>query len=196
MSDVVRRGPGVGGSDLTILVTLRQIRRPYHAIGADVRPRLSDPRTPTARDARCRSPPDAKFRPVRYQPGGGTPCKTSVTPLASVDKWRQGCLHAAQLPVASTSFIMSGFEAAPPRSRSMLASHFSMFHVLTDMCSRIVHRLSSFLFISSNERNQTLLNAAIHRTQAVAAARDGGRSALAIELATRAYTLVHRGAHM
>ena len=78
----------------------------------------------------------------------------------------------------------------------MLASHFSMFHVLTDMCSRIVHRLSSFLFISSNERNQTLLNAAIHRTQAVAAARDGGRSALAIELATRAYTLVHRGAHM
>ena len=78
----------------------------------------------------------------------------------------------------------------------MLIIHFSMLHVLTDVRSRRAHRLSSFLFNSSNEHNQTLLNAALHRTRAVAAARDGGRSALAMDLAARAYSLVHRGGHM
>ena len=78
----------------------------------------------------------------------------------------------------------------------MLTIHFSTLHVLTDVRSRRAHRLSSFLFISSNERNQTLLNAALHRARAVAAARDGGRSVLAMELAARAYTLVHRGDHI
>ena len=105
-------------------------------------------------------------------------------------------MHAAQLGAASTPFIMGGFEAAPLRSRNMLIIHFSMLHVLTDVRSRRAHRLSSFLFNSSNEHNQTLLNAALHRTRAVAAARDGGRSALAMDLAARAHSLVHRGDHM
>ena len=78
----------------------------------------------------------------------------------------------------------------------MLTILSSMLHVLTGVRSRRAHRLSSFLFISSNERNWTLLNAALHRTRAVAAARDGGRSTLAMEFAARAYILVHRGDHM
>ena len=105
-------------------------------------------------------------------------------------------MHAAQLGAALTPFMMGGFEAAPPRSRSMLIIHFRMLHVLTDVRSRRAHRLSSFLFNSSNEHNQTLLNAAVHRARAPAAARDGGHSTLAMDLAARAYSLVHRGAHM
>ena len=105
-------------------------------------------------------------------------------------------MHAAQLRAALTPFIMSGLEATPPSSYSMLTIHFTMLHVLTGVRSLRAHRLSLFLFISSSQRDQTLLNAALHRTRAVAAARDGGRSALAMELAARAYTLVHRGAHV
>ena len=70
-------------------------------------------------------------------------------------------------------------------SRNMLTNHFSTLHVLTGVRSRRAHRLSSFLFISSDERKRTLLNAALHRTRAVAAVRDGGRSVLAMELAAR-----------
>ena len=78
----------------------------------------------------------------------------------------------------------------------MLTNHFSTLHVLTGVRSRRAHRISSFLFISSNERNETLLNAALHRTRVVGAARDGGHSTLAMDLASRAYSLVHRGGHM
>ena len=78
----------------------------------------------------------------------------------------------------------------------MLINHFSTLHVLTGVRLRRAHRISSFLFISSNERNETLLNAALHRTRVVGAARDGGHSTLAMDLASRAYSLVHRGGHM
>ena len=71
-----------------------------------------------------------------------------------------------------------------------------MDHVLTDVCSSRAHRLPSFLFLSSKARKGTLLDAALHRPRAAATARDGGRSLLAMELAARASTLVHRGAHM
>ena len=94
------------------------------------------------------------------------------------------------------AFILVAFEVTRPRSLVTTAAHFSMLHVLTGVRSQRAHRLPSFLFISSNERNWTLLNAALHRTRAVAAARDGGHSTLAMDLASRAYSLVHRGDHM
>ena len=78
----------------------------------------------------------------------------------------------------------------------MLTIHFTMLHVLTGVHSRRAHRLSSFLFDSSNECYWTLLNAAVHRARANAATRDGGRSVIAMELAARAYSLVHRGDHI
>ena len=87
------------------------------------------------------------------------------------------------------AFILVAFEVTRPRSLVTTAAHFSMLHVLTGVRSQRAHRLPSFLFISSNERNWTLLNAALHRTRAVAAARDSGRSVLAMESAARAYTL-------
>ena len=47
-----RRGPARGGSDLRKAVRKSQIPTPYHAIGADVCPRLSDPSRPLERNAR------------------------------------------------------------------------------------------------------------------------------------------------
>ena len=92
--------------------------------------------------------------------------------------------------------ILVAFEVTRPRSLVTTTAHFTMLHVLTAVRSLRGHRISSFLFNSSNECYQTLLDAAVHRARAVAAARDGGRSVLAMELAARAYTLVHRGDHM
>ena len=94
------------------------------------------------------------------------------------------------------AFILVAFEVTRPRSLVTTTALFSMLHVLTGVRSLQAHSLSSFLFTSSNERSQTLLNAALHRTRPLGAARDGGRSRLAMELAARAYSLVHRGDHM
>ena len=91
-------------------------------------------------------------------------------------------------------FIFMALETTHPRSLVTTAAHSIMIHVLTDVRSRRAHRLSSFLFISSHVRNQTLLIAALHRSRPLGAARDGGRgvyfedpSGHLLEILTRPY---------
>ena len=85
---------------------------------------------------------------------------------------------------------MAAFEAAQPRSRITLVIHLCMLHVLTDVCSRRAHRLCSFFINSSDVRDRELLDIALHRPRAAAAARDDLCSAPASEMASPTYTLM------
>ena len=80
----------------------------------------------------------------------------------AVTRWRHSSLQAAQLQTALTPFVMAAFEAAHPRSRTMLAIFLCMLHVLTDVCSRHAHRLWSFLTTSSSQRDRRQQNAAVN----------------------------------
>ena len=79
----------------------------------------------------------------------------------AVTRWRHSSLQAAQLQPALTPFIMAAFEAAHPRSRTMLAIFLCMLHVLTDVCSRRAHRLRLFFTISPSQRDRRRLDAAV-----------------------------------
>ena len=91
--DSPRLSARVGNADLRIgnEKSHSQIRSASHADGADVRPRLPDQRTPTVRDASCRSPPDAIFGAARCQAGGGTASTEERKPQSSVGKLKQRC---------------------------------------------------------------------------------------------------------
>ena len=140
--------------------------------------------------------PRAAFGAVRSQAGGGTPSSKIATPLASGGKLRHSSFSLTSLCALSTPLVLGTFEITHMRSLVITSAHSIMFQVLTGMCSSRVHRIWSGLAISSSERFGTQQKAALHRTGAVGAARDGGRSMRAMELAVRAYTLVHRGGHM
>ena len=94
-----------------------------------------------------------------------------------------------------TPFISEVIEATQTRSLVTPTTPLCMCHVLTDVCSRRVLRLSARLVNSSSERIRTLLDAAVHRVRAAATARDGGRSSRAMESAAPTLTLMHRGAY-
>ena len=102
----------------------------------------------------------------------------------AVTRWRHSSLQAAQLLPASTPFIMAAFEAAQPRSRITLVILLCTLHVLTDVCSRHAHRLCSFFINSSFVRDRELLDIALHRPRAAAAARDDLCSAPALKMAS------------
>ena len=108
----------------------------------------------------------------------------------AVTRWRHSSLQAAQLQTALTPFVMAAFEAAHPRSRTMLAIFLCMLHVLTDVCSRRAHRLWSFLTTASIQRDRRRLDATLHRPRAAATTRDYACSAQALEKASSAYTLM------
>ena len=178
-----RRGPAGGGENLTPGLIFASDRAPYHAMVADVRPCLLDQRRPTERNERRgtvkerRSELFALRQEVVRRVQLWRHCSRAVT------KWRHSSLQAAQLQAAVTPFIMEAFEAAHPRSRTMLVIYLCMLHVLTDVCSRRAHRLCSFFTTSSSQRDRRLLDAALHRPRAAAAASDDACSAQALEMA-------------
>ena len=189
-------GPGRGGPDLRKVVAFSQIRLATPIAAASVHAAPSDHAHYNDGGALvvvlCSASKDANAL------ANGRVRKSAGWPLFS-RQWTlsmQSSLGSHQLRVPLMAFISVAVETIHTRSLVTTAAHISMLHVLTGVRSRRAYRLSSFLFNSSHEPAQTLRNAALHRTRAVAAARDDGRRALAMELVARAYTLVHRGGHM
>ena len=150
----------VGNADLRIRNAFSQIRSASHADAANVRPRLPDHRTTTARNARYGSPPDAIFRAARCQSGDGTPVAILATPLASGGKLRHSCFSLSSPCAARLPFIMATFQAAFTTPPVCLVAHVCMTHVLTAVHSSHVLRLwsaSQFVRLDAQERSRRWL---------------------------------------
>ena len=159
-------------------------------MAADVRPCLPVQGAPTARNERRGCVQERRSELFALKKEKERRVQLWRHRSGAVTIWRHSSLQAAQLRPALTPFIMAVFEAARLRSRITLVILLCMLHVLTDVCSRRAHRLCSFFINSSNERDGTLLDTALHRPRAAAAASDDACSAQALEMASPAYTLM------
>ena len=129
-----RRGPALGGSDLTICVEKRQISLvvPITAAAPSVHG-LPVAATPIElfelyRSSYWASSDSTRSRQERY-------IKMGIQ--ATFSRWWQSCLHRSlglhQLCAPLTAFIFVDFEATLMRSLGTTAAHLIVLHVLTGM---------------------------------------------------------------
>ena len=134
--DCVRRGPALGGSNLTISVEKRQISLVVPITAAPSVHGLPVTAYPIElfelyRSSYWASSDSTMSRQERY---------IKMRIQATFSRWWQSCLHSSlglhQLCAPLTAFIFVDFEATHLRSLVTTASHFIVLHVLTGMRSR------------------------------------------------------------